>query len=471
MRRSAYPFLAVSSAGIALAGMLSSAVRLPHYGGTLRVEIQAKASSLDPAEASNAAEANAIVRLRDLIYSRLVRLDRNGQPQPSVSLAWEHDARSVNWHFKLRRGVKWQDGTPLTPEEVLSTFEGLAPGGSVHLANDTLEIDTGRARPDLLMALATEPRWMIRRPVVASDAVPLGTGPFHVKEWQRARRAVLEANEDYWDSRPYVDAIEIRLGRPSHDQLLDLELGKADVVELDPSDARRAQQEGKRVWISAPVDLLFLRFDLNRPPVQDQRLREAVAASIDRLAIQKVLAQSYGEVAGGIFPQWLSGYSFLFSTAMDLNRARELARAMPTPPTLKLGYDPNDALTSQIAERIAVNARDAGLTLRVAPLPLGWLRMPDTGTDARVERVRIGGPTLGAAVRQATSKLGLSTEADTDSPEQVYGAERKLAGSFTDVPLLYVPELVGLAARVRGWSPTTWGDWHLENVSLEAEQP
>ena len=103
MRRSAYPFLAVSSAGIALAGMLSSAVRLPHYGGTLRVEIQAKASSLDPAEASNAAEANAIVRLRDLIYNRLVRLDRNGQPQPSVSLAWEHDARSVNWDFKLRR--------------------------------------------------------------------------------------------------------------------------------------------------------------------------------------------------------------------------------------------------------------------------------------------------------------------------------------------------------------------------------
>src|SRR5262249_54494314 len=135
-------------------------------------------------------------------------------------------------------------------------------------------------------------------------------------------------------------------GRPSHDQLLDLELGKADVVELDPSDARRAQQEGKRVWISAPVDLLFLRFDLNKPPVQNQRLREAVAASIDRLAIQKVLAQSYGEVAGGIFPQCLSGYSFLFSTALDLNRARELGRAMLTPPTLKLGYDPSAGVST-----------------------------------------------------------------------------------------------------------------------------
>jgi hypothetical protein len=97
--------------------------------------------------------------------------------------------------------------------------------------------------------------------------------------------------------------------------------------------------------------------------------------------------------------------------------------------------------------------------------------MPDTGTDMRVERVRIGGPTLGAAVRQAASKLGLSTEADPNAPEQVYSAERKLVGSFTDLPLLYVPELVGLGARVKGWSPTTWDDWHLENVFLEAEQP
>lgn len=471
MRHSAYPFLAVSSVGIALIAMLSSAATRSHYGGTLRVEIQAKASSLDPAEGSDAAEANAIVRLRDLIYNRLVRLDGSGQPQPSLSLSWEHDAQSANWRFKLRPRVKWHDGTPLTPEEVLSTFESLAPGGSVHVATDALEVDMGHARPDLPMAFATDPRWMIRRPVVASDIVPLGTGPFRVTEWQPGRRAVLEANEDYWDSRPYVDTIEIRMGRPSRDQLLDLELGKADVVELDPPDGRRAQQEGKRVWTSAPVDLLFLRFDLNKPLVQDQRLREAVAASIDRLAIQKVLAQSYGEVAGGIFPQWLSGYSFLFSTAMDLNRARGLARAMVTPPTLKLGYDPNDALTRQIAERIAVNARDAGLTLQVAPLPLGWLRMPDTGTDLRVERVRIGGPTFGAAVRQVASKLGLSTEADSDSPEQVYSAERKLVGSFTEVPLLYVPELVGLGPRVKGWSPTTWGDWHLENVSLEAEQP
>src|SRR6516225_6916928 len=100
MRHSAYPFLAVSSAGIVLIGMLSSAATRSHYGGTLRVEIQAKASSLDTSESSNAGEAGTIVRLCDLIYNRLVRLDGSGHPQPSLSVSWEQDAQYQNWRFK-----------------------------------------------------------------------------------------------------------------------------------------------------------------------------------------------------------------------------------------------------------------------------------------------------------------------------------------------------------------------------------
>src|SRR5439155_22646839 len=102
-----------------------------------------------------------------------------------------------------------------------------------------------------------------------------------------------------------------------------LELGKADVVELDPVEARRAHEEGQKVWTSAPVELLVLKFNLSHPDVQDRRLREAIARSIGRAAIQKVLLQNYGEASGGILPRWLSGFAFLFSTAPDLERARQ----------------------------------------------------------------------------------------------------------------------------------------------------
>ncbi len=470
MRHSACRFLAVSSAAFVLAS--ARAATRPHYGGTLRVEIQARVAALDPVEWPDIAEADAVVKFRDLIYDRLVRLDVNGKPQPSIALSWEHDAQATTWRFKLRPRVVWQDGSPLTSVEVLSALEGMAPGGSVRLIGDTLEIDMGRPRPDLLVTLATDPGLWIRRPTApAADSLPLGTGPFRLTDWQPGRRAVLQANDGYWDGRPYIDKIEVQMGRSSRDQLLDMQLDRADVVELDPSEARRAQQEGRRVWSSSAVELLYLHFDLNKSAVQDRRLREVVADSIDRSAIQKVLIQNYGEVAGGIFPQWLSGYSFLFPTASDLRKAQELAAEIGTSPTLKLGYDSNDGLARQTAERVAVNARDAGITLQVSPLPQGWWRMPDTGTDIQLQRARIDGPTLDHAALEAASRLGFSSGGAFDNPERDYGREQEFLASLTVVPLVYVSELAGVGPHVKDWLPLPWGGWRLQDVWLQAEKP
>lgn len=450
----------------------------PHYGGTLRVEVQAKVASLHPREWPDVGEADAVLKLRDLVYDRLVVLDRSGQPQPAMAVSWEHNAGWAKWRFKLRPGVKWHDGSALAPESVLTAFEGMAPGGSVHLAGQTLEIDVGRPEPDLLSRLATEPALIVDRPAAGSpDTLPVGTGPFRVTEWQPGRRAVLEANEDYWDGRAFVDKIELVMGRSSREQLLDLESDQADLVELDPSEARRAQQEGKKVWASAPVNILALYFVMKSPVVRDRRLREAVADSIDRAAIQKVLFQNYGEVTASIFPQWMSGYSFLFPATRNLDRARQLTAEIGTPPTFKLGYDSNDALAHQTAERIAVNARDAGLTLQVSPLPQGWSRMPDTGHDLRMQRARIDAPDINAALYNAAVQLGFWMGEPRRFPERVYEpqaiyeAERNFLDDVTSVPLVYVPELVGLGARVRGWSATPRADWRLETLWLEPEKP
>jgi ABC-type transport system substrate-binding protein len=474
MRHSAYRYLAASS--LALAAVLGRAATRPRYGGTLRLEVQATVASLHPPERPNITEAAALNKLRDLVYDRLVRLDRRGQPAPALALAWERDEQAQRWGFKLRPGVKWQDGTPLTPDEVFSALKGITPGGAIHLAGETLEINTGRPRPDLLMALALDPGMVIERPA-ASGALPLGTGPFRVSQWQPGRHAMLEANEDYWDGRPFLDKIEVVMGRSSRDQLLDLESGGADVVQLDPGEARRAQQEKKNVWTSAPVELLWLAFASNRPVVQDRRVREALADTVDRTAIQKVLAQNYGEATGSIFPQWLSGYSFLFPVTRDLGRARQLTVETGTLPPLKLGYDGGDALARQMAERIAVNAHDAGLTVQVSPLPYGWQLMPDPGADVRVERASIAAPNLNAALIDSGSHLGFWMREPQHfplriyTPEEIYEAERKFLEDFHVVPLLYVPELVGLGPRVRDWSALPWGDWRLPDVWLEAEKP
>ncbi len=476
MRPIACRFLAASSAACLV--LAAGAATRPRYGGTLRVEIQGKASTFDTAEAADVAEAEAVRKLHALIYDHLVRLDPRGQPQPALALAWEHDAPAARWRFKLRPGVKWQDGAPLTPEEVVTALEGLGAGASVRLEGDSLEIDAGGPAPGLLETLATDDGLAIRRATAATQplpggsvgGLPIGTGPFRLTSWEPGRSAVLQANEDYWDGRPYLDSIEIQMGRASRDELLDLDLGKADVVGLDPVEARRAQQEGKKVWTSAPVELLCLRFSPNRTAVQDRRVRLALADSIDRAAIQKVLLQNYGDVAGSIFPQWLSGYTFLFSTAMNLDQARQLRGEIGAPATLKVGYDPSDTLARQIAERVAVNAREVGMSLLAVPLPAGGSRTADPGADLVVQRVRINGPIVDKGRMGATAQLWPSSSGP-GGPEQTYAAERQFVDSLAVIPLIHIPELLGIGPRVMDWSATPWGAWRLERVSLAGERP
>jgi len=477
MRHFACRLLAASS--IACLALAAGAATRPRYGGTLRVEIQAKPSTFDAADSPDVAEAEAVRKLRALIYDRLVRLDAQGRPEPAIALSWEHDEQATKWRFKLRPGVKWQDGALLAPEEVVAALKGLATGTSVRWTGDGLEIDAGRPSPDLLMTLATDADLTIRRAGVGTTPVqggsagelPIGTGPFRLTRWEPGARAVLQANEDYWDGRPYLDSIEIQMGRASRDELLDLELGKADVVELDPVEARRAQQEGKKVWTSAPLELLCLRFSPNRPAVQDRRVRQALANSIDRAAIQKVLLQNYGAVAASIFPQWLSGYTFLFPALMNLDRARQLTGEIGAAPALKMGYDPSDTLARETAERVAVNAREVDIPIIPAirrTIPSGTT---DVGGDLQVQRVRIDGPTLDVAAREAANSLGLPISGEPGRPEQTYAAERQFVDSLAIIPLIHIPELLGINPRVMNWSATSWGAWRLERASLGGEKP
>jgi peptide/nickel transport system substrate-binding protein len=470
MKLFVYPLLVASSAALVVAPI--RAATRPRYGGTLRVEMQAKVLSLDSERAQTVAEYDAANKIRDLIFDRLVRLDRNGQAQPALAMSWEHDSQSIKWQFKLRPGVKWQDGAPLTPAEIAASLNRKGLAGSVRVTGDVLEIKMSRGWPDLPAALATNPSLIIRRTGdQPAGTLLVGTGPFRLTDWQSGRSAELQANNDYWAGRPFIDKIEIQMGCSSRDQILDMDLDRSDLVQLDPIDAHRYQQEGKKVWTSAAVELLLLYFDLSKPPMQDLHLREAIAGSVDRDAIQKVLTQNYGEVAGGYIPQWLSGYSFLFHTARDLKQARQLAAAIGTVLTLKLGYDPNDALARQTAERIAVNARDAGIDIQVSSLPADWKRLPDAGTDMRVERVRIDGPTFDEAVLQAESSVGLGFAGKTVIPENIYAAEQKLRENLEHVPLVCVPDLLGLGPRVKDWSALPWGDWRLQYVWLDGEKP
>ncbi len=87
-----------------------------------------------------------------------------------------------------------------------------------------------------------------------------GSGAFRVTAFEAGKRVVLAANEGFREGRPFVDAVEITMGRGAHERLVDLELSKTDLTEIAPQDARRAAEQGVRVSASQPDELLALVF-------------------------------------------------------------------------------------------------------------------------------------------------------------------------------------------------------------------
>ena len=234
----------------------------------------------------------------------------------------------------------------------------------------------------------------VRQSPETPDPPPLLGPGFTIARWEAGRLAVYEADENAAGGRPFLDRVEIQMGRSLRDQAGDLDLGKADIVELGPNELRR-QPPGRRVWSSSPVRVLALVF---APRFDDARVREALALAVDRSAIHNVLLQRQGEISGALLPQWLSGYAFLFPAAADLARARQLA-AGARPITLGV----SDPAARPIAERIALNARDAGLAVSVTSQP--------AGADVSLVELRIASTDPAKALGEIAAALGLPARA------------------------------------------------------------
>jgi len=278
---------------------------------------------------------------------------------------------------------------------------------------------------------------------------------FVLAAWEAGKRAVYTADENAAGGRPYLDSIEIQLGRPLSDQSTDLELGKADVVELGSNELRR-QIATRKVWSSSPVRLMVLVFG---PRVEDARVREALALAVDRGAIHSVLLQRQGEISGALLPQWLSGDAFLFTPAFDGARARSLVAALAAPArTISLAV--SDASLRPIADRIALNARDAGLVVPVTA--------QRGSADVRLVEVRTASSDPAGALAETAAELGLAEPARADTPEALYNAERALLDGFRVIPLFHLPLVFGAGPRVRGGPGITrLGEWHFENLWVE----
>jgi MarR-like DNA-binding transcriptional regulator SgrR of sgrS sRNA len=417
MKRISSRWIAATSALIALASV--DAARRPRYGGELRMEMRAALGTLDPSikTADDPLAAAAKAQVVPAVFETLVRFDERGEPQPWLATSWTHDVARKRWVFAARPNVVLHNGAPWSPK-----------GGVIEVADDVplQKILRDLARPSSAIV------------VHAEDGSLLGTGPFRIAHWEAERSATLKAHDAYWAGRPFLDAIEIRMGRNLRDQELDLESGKTDAAEILVTDGRRLGQKGVAIFAMPSMETLALVFENSRVP---DAMREALALSIDRGTINNVLLQKQGEASAALLPRWLSGYSFLFPAARNVARAKQLAG--PSSPPLAFAYDRQDAILRPVGERIAVNASEAGITLRSATGAAGLspdvrlVRLPITSRDSLTALEDLAG-----MLKPTMKPAGVSDPFQT---------ERALLDGYHVIPLVHLPQEWAISRAVRNW--------------------
>jgi ABC-type oligopeptide transport system substrate-binding subunit len=208
-----------------------------------------------------------------------------------------------------------------------------------------------------------------------------------------------------------------------------------------------------------PVELMALVFPANSR-AQDVRVREALGFAVDRKPIQSVLLKGTGEPTASLLPNWMTGYSAAFPAQANVQHARAVL-ADSRQPALILSYDPRDPQAQLIAERIALNAREAGITLQVSL----------SGTaDIILTRIVLPSPDSATSLREASRALGLPQPLlHGNSVDDLYSAERSLLDTRTMIPLFHLPMASVAGVRVRNWQPGRTGDWNLSDIWVEAD--
>ncbi len=479
-------WLAAISAALSLLVCPGSQAAPPRYGGTLHVKLRASSISLDPRTwTPGSLSLSGSEKLASLVYDRLVTLDDYGKFQPALAIEWTRDASARNWQFKLRPGARFSDGSPLTSSIVAAALQiSLGKRFDISATESGITIRALRPTPDLLEQLASGRTFIFR---ALPDGTLLGTGPFFVTDSipaapseanplaTKPAKIKFQANENCWAGRPFVDFVEVVLGEPALRQLFDLQVGKAEVAEITPDLVRKGHQEGLRIWNSAPDTLVALRFDDALAVPSSDPLREALWLALDRETMANVLLQRQALPAAALLPQWLTGYAFLFESPMNLERAKELRASFPAGAAgaaqpLRLHVDAPGDLFKLMGERVAVNARQANLLVQLtlpgsassSPQPAGGLRLIAWHYDSLSPRAE-----LEEFEKQFAD--GSELPANTNDPEQLFAQERRLLQERAILPLVLLPEYVGIRANVHNWHASAWADWRLADVWLDAE--
>jgi oligopeptide transport system substrate-binding protein len=313
------------------------------FGGTFRRMLGSNPSTLDPTFVTDIYGGNVVRQ----IFDGLVQFDAHLNVIPAIAEFWEASPDGRTWTFTLRRGVTFHHGREVTAHDVVYSLTRLLdpnkPGPLTELfqhiqgAEDFMQGKTQRVRglkevdrytfqmvlkeplAPLLVALglpnaAIVPQEEVERLRDRFGWEPVGAGPFRFVRWEPNQEIMLEANDRYYEGRPFLDAVvfKIVVGSKLEERFAEflksnleeaiIPGGETDAVRTDPK--YRQYQRFRKPTLS----FLYIGFNTQRKPFDDTRVRQAFNYAVNKEAIVREITKRGALTATGALPPGMPGY-------------------------------------------------------------------------------------------------------------------------------------------------------------------
>ncbi|MCA0255381.1 MAG: ABC transporter substrate-binding protein [Proteobacteria bacterium] len=368
--------------------------------------------SVDPAEAFELSTAEVTANA----YSLLVRLDpaKTSEVQPELAESWTVSDDKLTYTFKLKPGVKFASGNPLTAADVAYSFEravkldkspaflltqfGLTGDNVAEKAKATddltftLTVDKPYAPSFVLNVLTSTVASVVDKKLVMEKAKPVtptaeykydtdfgneflktgyaGSGAYKVLAWKANEAVIMEANPNYFGEKPKLKRVIYRHMKESAGQRLALEAGDIDVARnLEPGDLDAIAKKDGLATVSAPKGTVYyISLNQKNANLAKPEVREALKYLVDYDAIGATLIKGIGEIHQTFLPKGQLGAIDDKPYKLDVAKAKELLEKAGLKDGLTVTFDVrNTQPVTGIAESFQQTAAQAGVKVEIIP--------------------------------------------------------------------------------------------------------
>jgi peptide/nickel transport system substrate-binding protein len=396
--------------------------------GTLVIAIEQPPHGFDPRFSTGFPTS---ARVMQLLYDTLVVKDEHFEFAPALAAAWEESPDHQTFTFKLRPGVRFHNGKPLTSADVKYTFDSIRDPETKSPIRGAVDKITRIDAPDPMTVIfrASEPFYSFWGNLPAIGIVPenagaenieapIGSGPFRFVSYKEGEMVQLEANLDYWGSAPAIPRLRVKVVTDNSTRQAELMSGDVDLAfnaQFDPETVRAlAGRRGMQVVFGEGANIGYLGCNtspvskLSRVPV-----RQAIAYAIDRDSIIHRLLRDQARKANGLMPPGHWAYNPNI-TAYDYQpeRAKELLD--------QAGYPDPDGDGPQPRLKLTILTSTNQLSRNIAAIVQDQLRR----VGIEVELLSLESATmfdrLGKAQYDLYYLIGLGSNQSTDGFQFVY---------------------------------------------------